>query len=199
MSRGNDTTVTRRGLSVMCTSIVTSLRSPGESSFAQRGKSATSCPSHESVPAMRMSTPPSIAPSDGGIDLVLVEHDGVVGERAARRPTRVNAATPVALTHDDAARPPRAWRERSTSGCRDRSCSVARERASGPRARAARAPASAVGPLTLPSEQVCSAADWPVIDVGQLDGLPRSGGVVSPGVGVAVGVGGLGRRRRARP
>ena len=67
MSRGNETTVTRRGLSVMCTSIVTSLRSPGESLFAQRGKSATSWPSHESVPAMSTSTPPSIAPSDGGM------------------------------------------------------------------------------------------------------------------------------------
>src|SRR3954453_3425057 len=58
MSLGKDTTVTRRGLSVMCTSMVTSLRSPGESLFLQRGKIVTSCPSHESVPAIRTSTPP---------------------------------------------------------------------------------------------------------------------------------------------
>ncbi|MEH3089895.1 MAG: hypothetical protein PGN24_09970 [Microbacterium arborescens] len=66
MSRGNDTTVTRRGSSLMWTSIVTSLRSPPSSSSPQRGNNARSCPSQESVPAISMFTPPSISPIVGG-------------------------------------------------------------------------------------------------------------------------------------
>ncbi len=65
MSRGNETTVTRRGESLMFSSIVTSLRSP-PSSCAHRGKSSRSWPSHESVPTTSMLTPPSISPIVGG-------------------------------------------------------------------------------------------------------------------------------------
>ena len=66
MSRGNDTTVTRRGESLMCTSRVTSLRSPSVSSAMHAVESAAFAPSHESVPTISMFTPPSISPIVGG-------------------------------------------------------------------------------------------------------------------------------------
>ena len=97
MSRGNETTVMRRGSSLMCTSMVTSLRSPGESSFAHRGNRATSCPSQESDPTMRTLTPPSISPIDGG-RAASPSSSTEFSPRAENVSQTAKAATPAALT-----------------------------------------------------------------------------------------------------
>ena len=116
MSRGNETTVMRRGSSLICTSIVTSLRSPSASSFAQRGKSATSCPSHESDPTIRTFTPPSISPIDGGSALSPTRSTEFSRTVESASHT-ANAVTPAALTPITAKATPRIDKTRR-SGCR---------------------------------------------------------------------------------